>query len=390
MTAFGFDISNFAPPSFLLPEDPVSVWRDSFVRLVAPRAPRLLKAVSFADVFAGMRPLFPEDEYESPGLLEYRDVLWFRGKGALYDGINGLALPGTFVTRFPRQRQSPHCSEFRVELSLPLTSFPSLESAALLPFAFCGNFGHFITETTGGLWPFFCEGSFSVSGMPVVLPGCVPDEPLAKLMISGLHSRNYVPLIDSLLPDVVRINCVHVPEPSLRLHAGSSRLHVDTARAMACLLPDVDEEERVDLRSDRVFVSRSALSGRVRRVEEQVELESALTSLGWQVFHPEQHSLSVQLDVYRSARVLAGFEGSAFHGLSFLGQISRGPKILLLGDCPSPDYFFQFRAQGAQGFFVQCTEFDSDSCDPLHLRRRRLALGSKCLADFVNTLAKVF
>jgi hypothetical protein len=367
--------------------DPVAFWRESLVRLVASREQRSLNAVSFDSIFDHALNVFDEREFRLPRLLEYENVLWLKGKGALYDGCTGLALPGSYVTRFPRQRQSPHCDLFRVELERPLNGYPFLSEALLVPFAYCGNFGHFATETVGGLWPLFSGALKGLPRLPVILPGCQPEEPLSRVLIEAIEDQGCLPVPEESLPDAVHMGRVCVPEPSMRLHAGSSRLCVQTASALANYFPRGDDSSDSAVKQERVFVSRSALQGSVRRVEGEQGLEEALRALGWFVFHPEKHSLSVQKKVYQEARVLAGFEGSAFHGLSFLGEVKSGPAVLFLGDDPSPDYFLQFKAQGLKGYFLRCTYPDQGSSEPMYLRLRHLSLDCLDLARFLDLLA---
>ncbi len=348
---------------------------------------RLLNAVSFERIFSDALKFFDENEFDRPRLLAYTDALWLKGRGALYDGRTGLALSGSYVTRFPRQRQSPHCDLFRVELERPLDCFPFLSEALLVPFAYCGNFGHFATETVGGLWPLFSEEVSKLPGLPVILPGCQPEDPLSRVLIEAIEDQGCVPVPEGSLPGAVHLGRVYVPEPSMRLHAGSSRLCVQTASALADYFEKSDDGTDFSVKQERVFVSRSALEGSVRRVEGEQGLEEALRALGWFIFHPEKHSLSIQKKVYQEARVLAGFEGSAFHGLSFLGGVKRGPVVLFLGDDPSPDYFLQFKAQGLKGYFIRCTYPDQGSSEPMYLRLRRLVLDCVDLSRFLNLLA---
>ena len=88
----------------------------------------------------------------------------------------------------------------------------------------------------------------------------------------------------------------------------------------------------------------------------------------------------------RPARVIAASEGSALHGLSFLGQPAQPPTVLLLGDHPSPDYFLQFRAQRLHGFFIQCTRLNPDSDRPEWVRPRLLNGSVDALAGMIATL----
>ena len=144
--------------------DPVAIWRARFQVAVRPKEPHLLKAVALAVLHDCMADLFPIGQLESPGWLKYEDALSVRGSGALYDGKTGQVLPGSFLSRGPRQQQVPHCQTFRLELAKPLSHHPRLQEAVYLPFALCSNFGHFVTETLAFLWPLFASDRSRLAG----------------------------------------------------------------------------------------------------------------------------------------------------------------------------------------------------------------------------------
>ena len=81
-------------------------------------------------------------------------------------------------------------------------------------------------------------------------------------------------------------------------------------------------------RTSKVYVSRSnVLSGGTFLGERY--LESLLQEEGFEIFRPEEHSLTWQMDVYRSAKTLIFPEGSACHGVELLGAQSLGKCYLL-------------------------------------------------------------
>ena len=377
------------------PSDPVLTWRERFQAQVCPAQPHLFKALSFAQLQPDLDDLFPWDPQAAPRFLEYRDALWIRGSGALYDGRTGLALPGSYLTRFPRQRQTPTCTTFRVDLSHPLSALPRLERLVHLPFALCSNFGHFITETLGFLWPYLLAGSDAgredLTGWPVLLSSCQGTEPSEQVLHALIRQRHGFPLLEAHLPATLHLERVLVPEPSLRLHASCTTTHIRAAGALGdWLLEQSAAPQEPTVAGRRLFISRSALEGEVRRVDQEPVLEALLAERGWTIFHPQQHSLAEQVAAYRSAQVISGFEGSALHGLALLGDAAAGPGLVLLGDNPSPDYFLQFRAQCLRGFFIQCTQVDPAD-ESAEWVRRRLLLGSPdTLADLLDTLAEAF
>lgn len=376
------------PPCGDGPDDPVLAWREAFQEQVAPEQPHLLKAVSFAHLQACTDACFPADPVEPPQLLHLRDVLWIRGGGALYDSNTGLALPGSFLTRFPRARQTPTCSSHRIELTRPVSAFPHLERALYLPFSLCSNFGHFITETLAFLWPLFADSASDLVGLPALLSHCTGEDAAAQVLHALLRERHAFPLLEADLPDALHLKEVVVPEPSLQLHASCSATYLQTAAGVGEWLIQHQSPDPAQLpRGDKLYISRSALGPETRSVDQEPALELLLQDRGWTVFRPEQHSLAEQVAVYRQAGVVAAFEGSALHGLSFLGLPQRPPGVVLLGDQPSPDYFLQFRSQGLPGFFIQCTRLDPDSDKPEWVRPRILNGSVESLAAMIESVS---
>ena len=79
----------------------------------------------------------------------------------------------------------------------------------------------------------------------------------------------------------------------------------------------------------RVWLSRSGLPARLARIEGETDIEAALAADHWTILHPETLSIAEQLAALETAEVIAGFEGSAFHGL-VLGREVRA-RIVIFG-----------------------------------------------------------
>ena len=371
------------------PDDPVLTWRETVLATVKPEQPHLLKAVSFAQLQPITDHCFPGHLAHRPSLIHVRDALWLKGSGGLYDGSTGFALPCSLLTRFPRSRQTPWCKTHRVELTRPVTAFPRLERSLFIPFALCSNFGHFITETLSFLWPLFDSNVEELVGLPALLTGCTDGDPGALVIHALVRERHAFPVLESHLPEAMHLEEVWIPEPSLRLHAMCSETYLHTAAAVAEWLIQREQPDLSALpHSAKLYVSRSALGPETRSVQDESAFEALLEERGWVIFRPEQHALAEQVAVYRNAKVIAGFEGSALHGLSFLGKPEHPPTVVLLGDTPSPDYFLQFRAQRLPGFFIQCTRIDPASNKPEWVSPRLLNGSTEVLASMVDALSR--
>lgn len=370
------------------PDDPVLSWREAFQALVEPQEPHLLKAVAFSELQACTDRFFPANLNIQPKLRRVHDAVWIRGNSALYAGRNGMAIDGSFLTRFPRQKQTPTCSQYRIELQQPATAFPHLERALFLPFALCNNFGHFITETLAFLWPLFDQHQEELHGWPALLSHCSAGDPAAQALHSLLRGKHLFPLLETDLPSTLHLKEALIPEPSLRLHASCSRHYLNTAAALAdWLLNRSGDDTDARPSGEKIYISRSALGPDARQVDQEPALEALLEAQGWTIVHPERLPLAAQVATYRQARVIAAFEGSALHGLSFLGVPERPPAVILLGDNPSPDYFLQFRAQELPGFFIQSTRVDPNNDRPDWVRPRLLNGSVEALANMIRTLS---
>lgn len=86
--------------------------------------------------------------------------------------------------------------------------------------------------------------------------------------------------------------------------------------------------------SSRVFLSRSRLTTDSRSVPGDERLDALMSSLGFNVIHPQELNVEGQLDMVAAAAILAGVAGSALH-LSVFAHPHC--KVLELGDRRTPD-----------------------------------------------------
>lgn len=100
-------------------------------------------------------------------------------------------------------------------------------------------------------------------------------------------------------------------------------------------------------RGRKIYISRSQLPVSAGGIENEFDLEQLLIHYGFEIFHPEKHSLYMQLETMASAEVVFGLESSAFHSLVFLKEcktkfiaISRKMHNIYyqVANCASVDY----------------------------------------------------
>jgi capsular polysaccharide biosynthesis protein len=169
------------------------------------------------------------------------------------------------------------------------------------------HFGHFLTESTPRLW-----------GLAAV------DGPLDGILF--LHKRNaeVIPLHNTFLrlmghdlpirvvEKVTRVEELHIPGQGFgigRISAGTNRFRevfrTTFARDIAADGPE------------RLYISRSALGPKRGGVIGEVFIEEHLAKHGYEVFHPQHHSLEVQIARYRAAKDIIALDGSALHLAAF-------------------------------------------------------------------------
>lgn len=109
--------------------------------------------------------------------------------------------------------------------------------------------------------------------------------------------------------------------------------------------------------AERIYVSRSALPPGGTLLGERW-LESVLIKSGFTIFHPENHSLVEQLQVYTGAQVVIFMEGSACHGAELLGTRMLNNCILIPRRSSHVDYFRNILKPRANSMSVFSGFFD--------------------------------
>lgn len=95
--------------------------------------------------------------------------------------------------------------------------------------------------------------------------------------------------------------------------------------------------------ADRVYVSRSRLARISGNFLGEAFVEEWLEKAGFYIFHPQDHSILQQMQVYRKAKVLLFAEGSACHGVELFGPEMLG-HVRLLSRRPGAYHLGIFRS----------------------------------------------
>jgi capsular polysaccharide biosynthesis protein len=193
--------------------------------------------------------------------------------------------------------------------------------------SFHGQFGHFIVETITSLWPL-------VSGNSEL-----PLDGLIFHHFSGPRSQWQLDLIRTLSSRQIEIICrspafvekLFVPTRSYdyqsRISSFAGKVWNEVGGTLNGQVPGS---------YPRVYLSAHDYGGKLgiqsresRGVSNTLELELAFSELGFEVFRPHEHPISVQVGMAAQSSLLVGFSGSALH-LSCFQPPGNGSVIELM------------------------------------------------------------
>lgn len=194
-----------------------------------------------------------------------------------------------------------------------------------------GHFGHFLCESTSRLW--------GVEHSPLPLDGILYI-PKKKMSWPQRAVKDHKKFFDTLgLSDMnirafnapVRVERLVVPPQGFGMHAmiaGSPEyrdyVHGNLGHSIAA-----EGAEKLYISRSKLFVKRGSVLGEDR-------LEQYLAAEGYEIFHPQVHSIEVQIARYKAARQVVSLDGSALHLAAFFADknsrfavLSRRPGELI-------------------------------------------------------------
>ena len=97
--------------------------------------------------------------------------------------------------------------------------------------------------------------------------------------------------------------------------------------------------------SERLYISRARLPNARGGILGEEIVEQNLAAQGYEIFHPEQHALEVQIARYKAARQVVALDGSALHlAAFFLNKGDRVAIVLRRSSANVADYVLQYRS----------------------------------------------
>lgn len=199
------------------------------------------------------------------------------------------------------------------------------------------HFGHLLVETLIRLWavrPYRDE----IDGIVII--------PKHGMDFSVALARRYGPFLKLLSDDLpihiaeypTRFETLLLPSPGfgpLGWIAGTDIFRSEIRDRIARhIRPDGPE---------KLYISRSALRQHEKRVHDEEKIETLLARAGYEIFHPQDHSIEEQLSRYMAANTIIGGDGSAFHLAAF--ALPQGARVGLIQRRHRPKVFDAFTEQ---------------------------------------------
>ncbi|EBA06067.1 FkbM family methyltransferase [Sagittula stellata] len=184
-------------------------------------------------------------------------------------------------------------------------------------------FPHFITESVTRLWALEGMDQSDFDGILFVPKNPGNDDPAP-----GFH-RAFFDLMGTSLAirearSPARPDELVVPGQGFGLGEISKGTPEFRAAMAARFASDVKPEG-----PEKLYISRSRLGPQRGALLGETALETLLEAEGYTIFHPQEHSLEVQIAHYRAARQVIAAEGSSLHLYAFAGRADAQVAMIL-------------------------------------------------------------
>ncbi|MEZ5777527.1 MAG: glycosyltransferase 61 family protein [Paracoccaceae bacterium] len=203
-----------------------------------------------------------------------------------------------------------------------------------------GHFGHFLVESTARLWAMEALGDRIDSILYLPYRGHVTQ---TRRAMAG--HKEFFRLLGLDVPiqtfgTAIEVEELYVPELGfgwLERYAGSPLYRRFMRERLGAGIAAQG--------SAKLYVSRSRLPSQRGGVLGETVIEENLARQGYEVFHPEKHSLEEQIARYKAARQIVALDGSALHlAAYFLREKGKVAIILRRSKANAADYVLQYRS----------------------------------------------
>ncbi|MCR9274386.1 MULTISPECIES: FkbM family methyltransferase [Mameliella] len=184
-------------------------------------------------------------------------------------------------------------------------------------------FPHFVTESVTRLWAL---EHIDQSGFDGIL--FAPKNPGVTDPPPAFH-REFLDLMGCGLPiREARVPCV----PDELIVPGQGFGLGDISRGTDRFIETIALRFARDVAPEgpsRLYISRSRLGAGRGSLLGEAQLEARLAEEGYEIFHPQAHSLAEQVARYKAAKQIVAAEGSALHFLAFVARPDQQVAMIL-------------------------------------------------------------
>jgi Glycosyltransferase 61 len=198
----------------------------------------------------------------------------------------------------------------------------SLEGRWLWGGVLWAHFGHFLVESSSRLWA-LPSVEDDIQGILFI-----PKRPKVGSEVRGFH-RDFLALFGTDLPIHVAAQPTGVEELVVpgqgfglgKITEGTRRFRRSVHDRFASDIPAEGAE--------KIYISRSKLGLGKGGLLGEEQLETLLEAEGYEIFHPQEHSLSDQIARYKAARQVIAADGSALHLFAMVGRPDQEVAMIL-------------------------------------------------------------
>ncbi|WP_408897876.1 glycosyltransferase family 61 protein [Nocardioides sp. R1-1] len=256
-------------------------------------------------------------------LREYRDVVVAPHQVVL---AGRVVLPDSF-----RHHQSPLLWNkalagvspgHAVPVYPPPADLPRLEGTLVhLDDESRGHFGHLLTETLSRVWAWPEALARDPDARVVVC--ATPQRPALMAYEREIYAACGIPGDRVVLAEgATRVERLLSGTPML---SNPHYVHPRIAETWDLVGDRLAAQAQPRAWPRRIFVGRRE---RKRRCHNAAEVEAQFRAHGFEVVHPEDHSLGDQVRMFRAAEVVAGFGGSGLFQLAFVAEPTRVVEVV--------------------------------------------------------------
>ena len=175
------------------------------------------------------------------------------------------------------------------------------------------GYGHFLLEVISRLW---ISSFINLSQYKFIMnPEDNKQWQLDILKPFGISKQQIVHLNEP-----IRCERLHIPVQSFALRKYTSSFAYNTWEKIG------DYYDR-GIGTKKIYISRSKLNNKRRQLMNEKEVEKVFASYGFHIVHPQNLSVSQQINLFRNADIIAGPSGSGMYNSVFQKQYKK--KLIL-------------------------------------------------------------